>query len=91
MYHDLSCQLIEVARHASEFLCSGCIVPSSDFLVCSGPFIHLSFQSFSFFVLSVCLYVGDGDGREAGQKCYFSEYLGGVVGTAISLECSCTH
>ena len=57
----------------------GAVAPSSDFLVHSSLFVHSSVHSFSFLVLSVCQYVGAGDGREAGQKCYFSEYPGDMA------------
>ena len=67
VYHDLSCLPLEVTRHASEFCVLGVVAPCSDFLVRSGPFSH-----FSFLVLSVCQFIGEGDGREAGRKCYLS-------------------
>ena len=58
------------------FCALGAVAPSSDFLVHSGPFV----SSVIFFLhpefLSVCQ---EGDGRESGQKCYFSEYAGDAV------------
>ena len=67
----------------------GAVAPSSDFLVCSGPFVHLSVQSF-FFLCLECLLVCQWwrDRREASRKCFFSEYLGDAAQTAIALGCS---
>ena len=51
------------------FCALGAVAPSSDFLVRSGPFVRS--VNFSFFILSVCRFVGRGKGGKPAENATF--------------------